>query len=421
MEPAFRGSGSLVRAAILAVGSELLGSSRIDTNSLWLTARLETLGGEVVRKACVGDDAGAIAEELRHAARQAALVLVTGGLGPTADDRTREALAEFSGGRLALDTALLSSLRDRFARRGIPMPPINEKQALVLEGSEPLVNPRGSAPGIWFERDGVVVACLPGVPSEMKGMFDELVSPRLEARHGSAPRRRRILKIAAMGESAVEERVGPVYEKWKGHGFTILASIGEVQLHLLATGTEAEATAILDAQTADFERALPGRIFGRDDETLEAVVGEMLRTGGATVATAESCTGGLIAQRLTDVPGSSDYFRGGLVAYANDVKAAWLGVRETTLGAKGAVSEETALEMAEGARTRFRCDYAVSSTGVAGPGGGTPEKPVGTVWIAVAGKGARARLLRPPGDRAMIRGWTCAAALEMLRETLKDN
>jgi nicotinamide-nucleotide amidase len=266
----------------------------------------------------------------------------------------------------------------------------------------------------------MIVACLPGVPAEMKLMFDDHVLPELARRFPGAPRSRRILKIAAMGESVVEERVAPVYAKWPDHAFTILASVGEVQLHLSAAGSEEEARAVLDAQTADFEAALPGRIYGRDAETLEGVVGGLLRERGATIATAESCTGGLIAARLTETPGSSDYFRGGLVAYANDVKSDDLGVSAATLAEHGAVSEETALEMAAGARQRFAVDHAISATGIAGPGGGTPEKPVGTVWIAVAGPGgARARLLRPPGDRALIRGWTVASALDLARETLR--
>ena len=300
------------------------------------------------------------------------------------------------------------------------MPAINEKQALVVEGSRPLRNPRGSAPGIWLETEEGIVACLPGVPSEMKRMFEELVFPELARRFGSAARHRRILKIAAMGESAVEEKVAPVYAKWNAHAFTILASVGEVQLHLSADGSAEEAARLLDAQTADFQDALGGKIYGRDDETLEGVVGERLRAMGATLATAESCTGGLIAQRITSVAGSSDYFLGAIVAYANTVKAERLGVRPETLAGRGAVSEEAAREMAEGARTRFGADFALSATGIAGPGGGTPEKPVGTVWIALAGAGreTQARKLRPPGDRATIRGWTAAAALEMLREAV---
>jgi nicotinamide-nucleotide amidase len=256
----------------------------------------------------------------------------------------------------------------------------------------------------------------------MKGMFDELVFPEIGRRFGGAPRFRRILKIAAMGESAVEERILPVYQKWNGHTFTILAAVGEVQLHLAAAGSEEEAARILDEQEADFERALPGRIFGRERATLESVVGDLLRERGATLATAESCTGGMIAQRLTDVPGSSDYFRGGIVAYADEIKSAWLGVRGSTLETCGAVSKETALEMASGALSRFETDFALSATGVAGPGGGTPEKPVGTVWIALAArKGSpKARLLRAPGDRAVIRVWASTAALEMLRWSLLE-
>ncbi|HET7451319.1 MAG TPA: CinA family nicotinamide mononucleotide deamidase-related protein, partial [Thermoanaerobaculia bacterium] len=339
-----------------------------------------------------------------------------------ADDLTREGVAEFAGRPLETDREILEEIRGRFARRGIAMPAINEKQALVVEGSRPLRNPRGSAPGIWLETRGAIVACLPGVPSEMRHMFEDQVFPELARRFGAAGRRRRILKIAAMGESAVEEKVTPVYAKWGGHAFTILASVGEVQLHLAAQGTEEETIRILDAQEADFQEALGGRIYGRDDETLESVVGDRLRTMGATVATAESCTGGLIAQRITSVAGSSDYFLGAVVAYANAAKSEALGVRPSTLEAHGAVSEETAREMAEGARARFGASFALSATGVAGPGGGTPEKPVGTVWIALAGTadGTRARKLRPPGDRATIRGWTAAAALEMLREAIAD-
>jgi nicotinamide-nucleotide amidase len=409
-----------VKAAIVAVGSELLGASRTDTNSLWIAGKLDEAGIAVAHKACVGDELAAIAAALREASRRAPLVIVTGGLGPTADDLTREAVAEFAGRTLALDPAILEEIRGRFARRGIEMPRINEKQALVVDGSRPLTNPRGSAPGIWLETEEGVVACLPGVPAEMKRMFEELVFPEVAGRFGSAARHRRILKVAAMGESAVEERVTPVYEKWSSHVFTILASVGEVQLHLAAEGTAEEAARVLDAQTADFERALAGRIYGRDGQTLEGVVGDRLREIGATLATAESCTGGLIAQRITDVAGSSDYFRGSVVAYADDVKTAFLGVRSETLAAHGAVSEETAREMAEGARARFGADFAIAATGIAGPGGGTPEKPVGTVWIALAAPDRETKTLRlrPPGDRATIRGWTASAALEMLREAI---
>lgn len=409
-----------MKAAIVAVGSELLGSVRLDTNSLWLTSRLEAAGIPVVRKACVGDDSEEIQAELASALGRAPIVIFTGGLGPTADDLTKECVAEFFKRRLIPDPALLEVLRSRFARREIAMPAINEKQAHAIEGARSLPNPRGSAPGVWLEEGGRSVILLPGVPREMKGMFEEEVWPELQRRSTGGRRFRRVLKIAGMGESSVEEKVQPVYRAWPDHRFTILASPGEVQLHLESGGGEAEAIFALDRQTEQIEAALPGKIFGRDEETLEAVVGRLLLERRSTLAVAESCTGGGLAARVTEVPGSSDYFLGGVVAYSNDLKRELLGVSRETLDRFGAVSEETAREMAQGARERLGSDIALSTTGVAGPGGGSEEKPVGTVWIALsrAGFAPRARLLRLPGDRALVRAWSVISALEMLRRDL---
>jgi nicotinamide-nucleotide amidase len=409
-----------MRAAIIAVGSELLGPVRLDTNSLWLTSRLESTGIPVARKACVGDDREEILAELAAARGRASLIVFTGGLGPTADDLTKEAVAEFFGRRLVPDAALLETLRSRFARRGIVMPAINEKQAHAIEGARSLPNPRGSAPGVWLEEGGHVVVLLPGVPPEMKGMFEEEVLPELLRRSKGGRRFRRVLKIAAMGESAVEEKVQPVYRFWPDHRFTILASPGEVQLHLESGGEEAEAVDVLDRQTADFESVLPGRIFGRDEETLESAVGALLRKNGLTLAVAESCTGGGLASRLTEEPGSSDYFRGGVVAYSNDLKRDLLGVGRETLEKFGAVSGEVASEMAEGALERLGSDLALSTTGIAGPGGGSEDKPVGTVWLALSRRGAapRTALLRLPGGRSIVRIWSVISALEMLRREL---
>jgi nicotinamide-nucleotide amidase len=405
---------------MIAVGTELLGTERVDTNSLWLTGRLESIGIAVSRKASVRDEPAEIHAELATALARARIVFITGGLGPTGDDLTKEAVASYLNRPLNLDAGLLETLRSRFARRGIGMPAINEKQAYAVEGARMLPNPRGSAPGVWIDDGDRTVVLLPGVPKEMRGMFDEEVLPELSRRFGAAAIHRRILKIAAMGESAIEERVRPVYEKWADHAFTILGSPGEVQLHLSAVGAESEALRILDAQTADFEGALPGKIYGRDAQTLEQVVGEGLRRAGKTLALAESCTGGLVSERITRVSGSSEYFLGGLVPYSNDAKIDFLGVDPATLAAHGAVSAETAREMADGARRRFGSDYAISITGIAGPDGATPEKPVGTVWIglAPAGGAAEATLLRVPGDRATVRAWTSAACLEMLRARL---
>jgi nicotinamide-nucleotide amidase len=407
-------------AAVIAVGSELLGSFRSDTNSLWLASRLEASGIRLVRKACVGDDSSSIGAELTVSLGAARIVLLTGGLGPTGDDRTREAVASRFGLSMRTDPAILAALRERFAARGLRMPAINEKQALVIDGSRPLPNPRGSAPGTWLEVNDRVVVLLPGVPGEMKGMFDELVLPEIERRFGGGRVHRRVLHIAAMGESSVEERVAPVYAKWPGREFTILGGAGKVDLYLSAEGEGDAAGELLDAQTRDFEEALPGRIFGRDDETLESAVGDALRRQARTVATAESCTGGLIAETLTRVPGSSDYFLGGVVAYSNRAKQDLLGVRGEALERDGAVSESVALEMARGACARFASDFAISATGIAGPGGGTEAKPVGTVWIGLAESGGReqAMHLRLGRDRHTVRAWTCRAAMEMLRRRL---
>jgi nicotinamide-nucleotide amidase len=426
MERAFGGGrerAAAMKAAIIAVGSELLGTTRVDTNSLWLTGRLETIGIPVVRKASVGDEAGEIRSELESARSRAGIVLFTGGLGPTGDDLTKEAVAAALGRALTLDDGLLETLRARFARRGIEMPAINEKQAYAVEGARMLPNRRGSAPGVWIDENEIVIVLMPGVPKEMRAMFDEEVFPEISRRYGGVQLHRRILKIAAMGESLIEDRVRSVYAKWPDHVFTILGSPGEVQLHLGAAGEEPDAVRVLDAQSLDFEGALPGKIFGRDEETLEQVIGERLRRAGKTLSTAESCTGGLVAERVTAVPGSSDYFRGGVVAYSNESKVDLLGVRPDTLEAHGSVSEEAAREMAEGARARFSTDYSLAITGIAGPGGGTPEKPVGTVWIGLAERErtTETRLLSVPGDRQTIRGWTCAASLEMLRVRLNGD
>lgn len=410
----------MTRAALIAVGSELLGPDRVDTNSLWLARQLESAGIAVVRKACVGDDPREIAEELGIALSRASLVIATGGLGPTDDDRTREAVASALGLRLRLDEGLREAIRARFERRGLPMPAINERQAMVVEGARVLANPRGSAPGLWLDQGERALVLLPGVPQEMKGMFDDSVLPEAARRFGGPRLQRRVLKIAAMSESVVEESARSVYARWPDFVFTILSTVGEVQIHLIARGGEEEAGKVLEAQTRDFEAALPGKIFGRDEQTLEGVVGELLRARNRSLAVAESCTGGLLGARLTEVAGSSDYFRGGVIAYADSVKESLLGVPRDTLERHGAVSEEVARQMAEGARDRLEADFALAVTGVAGPGGGTQDKPTGTVWIALAERNAetQARRLRLPGGRAMVRAWSGAVALEMMRQRL---
>lgn len=409
-------------ASILAVGSELLGTTRLDTNSLFLTGELEAIGVRVVRKACVVDGWDELRAELRFALERAPLLVVTGGLGPTEDDRTKEAVAHLLGRRLLRDEEILATLKERFRKRGFEMPAVNEKQADVIEGAFVLSNRRGTAPGYVVEDGGRTIVLLPGVPHEMKALFVEAVVPRLT---GGAPREglhRRVLKVAGLGESMVEQLVKPVYEAHREHDVTILAAApGEVQLHFTARGGREEAGRTLDVLEDAFRAALGGAFFGRDEETLEGVVGRLLREAGRTLALAESCTGGMIAARLTDVAGSSDVFPGGVVAYANEAKVALLGVSPESIARFGAVSEQVAREMAAGARRRFGASAGLAVTGVAGPSGGTPEKPVGTVHLALdAESGSRHERLTLAGDRAMIRRWTTSAALGMVRAWLND-
>jgi nicotinamide-nucleotide amidase len=405
-------------ASILAVGSELLGTTRLDTNSLFLTGELEAIGIRVVRKACVGDSWDDLLAELAHALARSPLLVVTGGLGPTEDDRTKEAVAALLGRRLVRDEEILAWLRERFRRRGREMPEVNAKQADVVEGAVVLPNPSGTAPAYLIEADGKTIVLLPGVPREMKAIFARSVAPRLSPDGAPAGLHRRVLKVVGLGESAVEELVRPVYEIHRGYDVTILASApGEVQLHFAVPGSREEAATVLDAIEADFRSAVGPALFGRDDETLEGVVVRLLGEAGVTVAFAESCTGGLAAARLTDVPGASVCFPGGVVTYSNEAKVALLGVSPETLERHGAVSAEVAREMAEGARRRFGATLGLGVTGVAGPTGGTPEKPVGTVHLALAagdGTTLHERLVLP-GDRAMVRRWTSSAALAMIR------
>jgi competence/damage-inducible protein CinA-like protein len=412
--------GVASRAAIVAIGSEMLGPLRLDTNSQWLSARLEEVAIPVVRKAVVGDDPEAIGRELSNAAAEATHIFTTGGLGPTADDVTVSAMAAWLETPLRRDADFLARMRARFERRGLRMPAVNEKQADFLVGARVLENPRGTAPGFWAAKGDVEIVILPGVPSEMREIMEGSVLPALRERAGGTAARRRVLRIAGMGESFVEEIVAPVYRKWSAYPVTILASPGEVQLHLCVQAAADKAESILDEMEGDFRSALGERIFGRDDEDLSATVGRLLRESHRSLAVAESCTGGMISALLTDIPGSSEYFLGGVVSYANSAKEEILGVSRDTVSAHGAVSEQAAREMAEGASRRFGADLAVSVTGIAGPDGGTVDKPVGTVWFALAERGGAvaAKKRRFVGDRPMVRRAASLYALEFVRRHL---
>jgi nicotinamide-nucleotide amidase len=413
-----------VRAEIIAVGSEMLTPERVDTNSLFITERLNEIGIEVIAKSVAADDREVLGGLLRLALTRADVIVLTGGLGPTSDDVTREAVAETLGVELHEDPETLDRLERRFARRGVTMPSINRRQALVPRGAEVIANDKGTAPGLLFEREGKVIALLPGPPREMKAMFEGLVRGRLVRLAGGSSVFRRVLKTTGRPESQIEEVVQPIYARWASAPTpiqtTILATPGQIELHLAVRAENAErAGAVLDAATEEIAAALGPTLFARDNRRLEEVVGQMLRARALSVATAESCTGGLLASRLTDVPGSSDYVERGVICYSNRAKTELVGVPEAMIREHGAVSETVGLAMARGIREQARTDFGVGITGIAGPTGGTPAKPVGTVVVALAWAGGeRVRTLWFPGDREQVKFHASQAALDMVRRHL---
>jgi nicotinamide-nucleotide amidase len=409
-----------VRAEILAVGSELLTPLRSDTNALYLTAKLLEVGIDTGARVTVADDAGLLESAFRAALGRADIVIATGGLGPTEDDLTREAAAAALGRPLHRDPALIEDLKARFARFGRVMAPVNEKQADGIEGAVVLRNPRGTAPGQRIDAGGRTLVLLPGPPHEMQPMFEQQVLPVLREGAGGRALRTRILKIAAMGESDVEQVVAPVYKTFTNPRTTILGGPGQVELHLTAEGASAEeAEERIEALASLLRERLAGRIYSEDGRELPEVVGAMLEERRLTVAIAESCTGGLLGARLTERPGSSAYFDRAWVTYADRAKVEDLGIDPALIDRHGAVSEEVARAMASAARTRARVDIGVAITGIAGPGGGTPEKPVGLVFIALQGAaGDRVRRVHFPSDRDRVRFQSTQSALEMIRRGL---
>ena len=407
-------------AEIIAIGSELLAPDRTDTNSLWLTEQLNSIGIEVKLKTIVGDDDSRLEETIRDAVKRSRVVITTGGLGPTEDDITRKVAARALNRRLFLDDSLLEAIRKRFQSFGLTMPERNSRQAMVIDGAEVLDNPNGTAPGLFIEHDDTLIALLPGPPREMRPMFENHVQPRLVSQTGQLRVVRRVLRVAGMGESAVDERIAPIYTRYTNPQTSILFNKSEIEIQLTARGrTEADAEVLLDKVSAELEAELGHSIFAFRGEKMEEIVGLRLSVGGYTIAVAESCTGGLIAERLTDVAGSSRYFLEGVVAYSNESKTRTIGVEPILLLEHGAVSAPVAEAMAEGIRKRAGTDFGLSVTGIAGPGGGTEEKPVGLVYIALASEVlTEHRKLRLPGDRQLIRWRASQAALDLLRRRL---
>ena len=415
----------LRRAEIIAVGSEMLQPDRTDTNSLYVTAGLNELGIEMRAKAVVGDDLDDLASLVREALSRSDLLVLTGGLGPTDDDLTRDAVARVLGRGMQEDEPTIERIRARFARRKMEMPAINRRQGLVIDGARLLDNANGTAPGQWIEDGPRVIVLLPGPPRELKPMVDALVRGPLSQRAAADRLHRRVVRIAGRSESHAEEILQPLYAKWRSDEppivATILAAFGLIELQLNArTPDAASAQRVLQAAVDDVCAAFGPDAFGVDGSRLEAEVGRLLRERGCRLALAESCTGGLAASRLTDVPGASDYVERAVVAYSNEAKVQLLGVLPETIAEHGAVSEQVALAMARGIRANARVEIGVGITGIAGPGGGTDAKPVGTVAIAVVGPGERERVhtVLFPGDRQQVKWLSASWAIDALRRAL---
>ncbi|HVB39091.1 MAG TPA: competence/damage-inducible protein A [Vicinamibacterales bacterium] len=413
-----------MNAYIIAVGSELLTPLRMDTNSLAITERLNAIGIDVRAKAVVGDDLADLGAVVRHALAHADLVVMTGGLGPTADDLTRDAVAEVLGLPLVEDETIVERIRARFAARGWQMPEINRRQARVPRGAVLLPNANGTAPGLWIEHDRRTLVLLPGPPRELLPILDTLIAERLAPRAGGRRVYRRVLKITGRAESHVDQMAQPIYARWLEWdppiATTILAALGQIELHLrMQSADPARAAATLDGAVAELRDALGDAVFSVDGRSIEQVVGDLLRAAGLWIATAESCTGGLMASRLTDVPGSSEYVERGVVCYSNRAKVELLGVPEALIAGQGAVSEPVAQAMARGIRDRARVDIGVGITGVAGPGGGTEAKPVGTVAVAaVVREREMVKTFRFIGAREQVKYQAAQAGLDMVRRML---
>jgi competence/damage-inducible protein CinA-like protein len=414
----------LQRAAIIAVGSELLTASRIDTDSLLITEQLNLLGIEVASKGIVGDDYDELAAALSTALTRVDIVVCSGGLGPTDDDVTRDVVARVLARPLAEDDRITEHIRARFAARSLQMPEINRRQAMVPAGARIIENANGTAPGLWIEDGDRVVVLLPGPPRELKPMLARLAAGWLGERAPGLSLVRRVLRIVGRTESHTEEAVRPLYPEWAQAAVpiavTILASLGQIELHLSARArSRPEAEAALDVASSQVIERLGIDVYSRDGRSMEHVVGDLLVERNWRIAVAESCTGGLITSRLTDVPGSSRYVERGVVAYTNDSKVALLGVAAALIEEHGAVSEPVAIAMAEGIRMRAATNIGIGVTGIAGPGGGTPEKPVGTVAVAAAAADlVRSRVFRFIGDREHVKFQASQAALDMVRRVL---
>jgi len=408
-----------MKAEILAIGSELLTPDHIDTNSLYLTGRLNEAGIEVHLKTVVGDHEPDLMQVLRAALKRSGLIILSGGLGPTEDDLTRSAVAKVLDRSLSPDPGLLETLRKRFALRGQFMAGINERQAEVIAGAEVLPNPLGTAPGLWLEKDGVHIILLPGPPRELRQIFENSVQHRIGNLGRGQILASRQLSVSGMTESEVDSRVSPIYKSYPGIRTTILAAPGQISLRFYRWLPAGQACPELDELADRVSRELGTAVFSRSGASLEEAVGHQLRKSQRTLSVAESCTAGMMGMLITRVPGSSDYFFGGILCYSNAVKSDLCGVPDPLLRERGAVSEEVAAALAQGVRSALKSDLGLSITGIAGPSGGSPEKPVGLVFVGIAdGKVTQTYRRIIPGDRDSIRERASYFALSCLRTFL---
>lgn len=412
-----------VTAEILTIGDEILYGQIVDTNSQWMGTELSKAGIRVVRITTIGDNSKDILQAFAEAETRADLILITGGLGPTSDDLTKPCLAQYFNCEMKIHEEALAEVTAFFSSRGRVLTEINRMQALLPICCEKITNRLGTAPGMWFGRDGKVFVSMPGVPHEMKAMMTEIIIPKLTKSFKTPAIRHTVIRTVGIGESFLADKISDWEKSLPPHiKLAYLPGYGEVRLRLTATGTDADSLVKESALLVEEIRPLAGDyIYGLGDETLEVVIGKTLREKKLSLALAESCTGGHLAHTMTSVPGSSDYFRGSIVAYANEVKVDTLGVRKETIETYGAVSEQTVLEMAAQVRQKLNSDIGVATSGIAGPGGATPDKPVGLVWIAYAdGQQHIARQLKLSQDRIINIKLTSVNVLNLIRICLKD-
>lgn len=409
-----------MRIEVVIIGAELLDGTLVDTNTSELASRLKRLGADVCRATTVRDEPEAIRDALEDALERTGTVIATGGLGATSDDRTKRVAASIFGANLVLDEDVLIAVRARFESIGRRMPEINVSQAMIPEGARPIPNALGTAPGLVFSDERGLLFLLPGVPAEMRGMLDGYVVPFLEGRGLRREVEERLLRTTGMPESVLAEIVDPVVKRLARTEVAYLPRLEGVDVRLFCTGAGArDAARTADRAAERIAELLGPHVYAREMQSLEEVVGYFLTMERMTLAVAESCTGGMIGARITSVPGSSDYMKGGIIAYSNDLKRRLLGVKAATLKNHGAVSRETAIEMAAGARARCRAGVGLAVTGTAGPSGGTEEKPVGLVWTAVSDRGGERAVRRVfGGPREAVRRQAAQGALDLVRRSL---